>query len=280
MAHAAQVCNELADAAISGFQRIKIEELTANVERDALHGKTGKPGQPIKDSGRQINGDAELVFFLTGRDLGVRSGINIRINTQRGDRRLPLGRRDLGEDNAFFLQLNIELADADVESLFQLGTGLAHARENDVFRLHTRRNRARNLAARDDVGTIALLGENAQDGAVGVGLDGKGNVRSSDGGNAFAENLCVSLQRRTRVDIDWRAHFVGNAGQRDVLGMEDAVLDLKMVHGILSLSAGGQTCRRGVLPSVLTAPRCVWGWPALREKSSLQRSAGPARPPV
>ena len=147
MTHGAQVCNELADAAVSGFQRIKIKELAANVERDALHGQAGKSGQPVKDAGCQINGDAELVFLLAGRDLGVGSGINIGVHAQGGDGCLAIGGGDLSEDNAFFFQLNVELADADIECLFQLGAGLADAREHDVFRLHARRNGARNLAA-------------------------------------------------------------------------------------------------------------------------------------
>ena len=78
-----EVADELADAAISGFQRIKIEELAANVKCHALHRKSGQIGQPVKDAGRQINSDAELIFLFTSRNLGMGARIHIWIDAQR-----------------------------------------------------------------------------------------------------------------------------------------------------------------------------------------------------
>ena len=47
---------------------------------------------------------------------------------------------------------------------------------------------------------------------------------------AVAKHLCVALQRGLRIDVNRGADILGNAGQRNVFGMQYAVDDFKMVH--------------------------------------------------
>ena len=101
---------------------------------------------------------------------------------------------------------------------------LADAREDDVLGRHARRQRALQLAARDDVGAIALVGQHAQHREVGVGLDRIGEMDARATSFSPSRNTArVALEGRARIDIDGRADLVGDARQRHVLGVQHAV---------------------------------------------------------
>src|SRR3546814_8398126 len=68
--------------------------------------------------------------------------IDVGIDAQHVGRGHVLARRDFGNRDALGLMLDVELADAAVEPLRQLGARLADARKDDVFRRHARRERA------------------------------------------------------------------------------------------------------------------------------------------
>src|SRR3546814_11395895 len=94
--------------------------------------------------------------------------------------------------------LDIELPDAAVEPLRQLGAGLADAGEDDVLRRHARGERALELAARNDVGAIALPREHAQHAEVGVALDREGDVLLRHVLERVAEHLRMAFRSEER----------------------------------------------------------------------------------
>ena len=74
------------------------------------------------------------------------------------------------------------------------------------------------------------LRQRAQHRLVGVGLDGKADERVLPG-EGFGQHAVVPLQRRRRIAIERRAHLGGEARERDILGVEHAVLVMEVVHG-------------------------------------------------
>ena len=67
----------------------------------------------------------------------MRAGIDIGVYPQRAGRALAMPLRDGSKLVAFFLALDIELADPGFEALQQFSMCLADARKDDVFRLHS-----------------------------------------------------------------------------------------------------------------------------------------------
>src|SRR3546814_7550518 len=109
--------------------------------------------------------------------------------------------------------LDIELPDAAVEPLRQLGAGLADAGEDAVLRRHARGERALELAARNDVGAIALPREHAQHAEVGVALDREGDVLLRHVLERVAEHLRMAFERRARIDLDGCTDVLGDRSE-------------------------------------------------------------------
>ena len=235
MRHAAaggpQLLDQGADLAESGFERFERGKLAADVHRDSAHFEPVFPCEACIDIGRAIEWDTELVLAFARRDLLMRAGIDIGVYPQRAGRALAMSLRDGSKLVAFFLALDIELADPGFETLQQFGMCLADARKDDVFRLHPGLQRAGQFTARDDIRTIAFAGEDAQHRKIGIGLHCEGDVRIVQRAQCVAKHACVAGQRGARIDIDGRADFLGNAPQRNVFGVQYAVLELEMVHG-------------------------------------------------
>ncbi len=209
----AEVGDEAADAFERGLERREAGQLAADMERDSAHLETRQRGEPAEDFGRAVDADAELVLGLAGRNLGMRSRVDVGIDAQHRARGRFAGQRDFGERDAFGFVLDVELADAAVEALRQFGARLADARKDDVLGRHARRERAFELAARHDVGAITLPREDAQHAEVGIALDREGDVLARNILQRVAEHLCVALERRARIDIDGSADFFGDARQ-------------------------------------------------------------------
>jgi hypothetical protein len=72
-----QRSDQSADPAIRLFQRGKIAQLAANVDRKPLQFQTVKHRQTIVDVRHVGDRDAEFVFLPAGRDFGMRAGIDI-----------------------------------------------------------------------------------------------------------------------------------------------------------------------------------------------------------
>ena len=80
--------------------------------------------------------DAELVFGLAGRNLGVRFCIDIGVDTQAGRGTFTAFCRKLCQLAAFFAGLDVELPDTLVEAELQFRPRLADAGKYDHFGGH------------------------------------------------------------------------------------------------------------------------------------------------
>jgi hypothetical protein len=160
----------------------------------------------------------------------VGAGVDVGIDPQGTARAEASGLGDGGKLGALLLGFEIELADVGVERADQLVMLLADAREHHVLGGHSRRQRARQLAAGDDVGAEPLALHHAQHGEVRVGLDREGDVLALDARQPVAEHPCVAFERGARIDVDRRADFLGDARERDFFGVELAVAEVEMVH--------------------------------------------------
>src|SRR3546814_13360739 len=78
------------------------------------------------------------------------------------------------------------------------------ARKDDVFRRHARRERAFELAPRNDVGAIALPRQHAEHAEIGVALDREGDVLARNILQRVAKPLRVTFERRARIAIEDR----------------------------------------------------------------------------
>jgi hypothetical protein len=87
--------------------------------------------KPIIHVRRTSDIDAELTCPLAGRDLGVRSAVDIGAHAQNRRCLHPAVLRELREDLALLFKLQIKLADAGLQRVDQLPTGLFDARKDD-----------------------------------------------------------------------------------------------------------------------------------------------------
>ncbi len=175
-------------------------------------------------------GNAELVLRLAGGDLGVRLGVDVGIDAQRHVRGVPEAFGDLAQRAQLGLALDVEAEDALLQRVGHLLARLADTGEDDLVRRHAGGEGAAQLALGDDIHAGAELGERAQHRLVGVGLDGIADERVLPG-EGFRQHAVVPLQRRRRIAIEGRAHLGGEARERDILGVQHAVLVMEMVHG-------------------------------------------------
>ncbi len=80
-------------------------------------------------------------------------------------------------------------------------------------------------------------------GEIGIGLDRIADKRVL-AGEGVGEDAVVTIERRRRIAIEWRADGGGKLGKADILGVEDALPVSEMVHGgsgLWSAGAGGQS---------------------------------------
>src|SRR5271169_747929 len=83
--------------------------------------------------------DAELIPFLSGRDLGMGARVDVRIDSDR-DRRDPAPcAGDLAQLAQLRHRLDVNLVDLGVERRLELGSGLTPPREKNPLRRHTGR---------------------------------------------------------------------------------------------------------------------------------------------
>ena len=230
MPRGAQLGDEAADSLERGLERIEAQQLAADVHRHAAQVDALQLRQPVEDRRGLIDRQAELVLRLAGGDLLVRAGIYVRIDAQGRRGGHPPGARDLGKDDAFFLQLEVELADSGIERLMQFLARLADAGEHHVMRRDAGGQRARQLAARDDVGTEALIGEQAEHREVRVGLHREGDMMPADRLQPLAEGAGSFAERLGRIDIDGGADLLGDARERNILGVQRTADHFEMRH--------------------------------------------------
>src|SRR5690606_41740968 len=114
----------------------QVGDLAADLQFDAGHPDPRQPGGAAVDTARVEPRDAELVLRPAGRDLAVRTGIDVRVDAH-GDRRLDAARGgDLAQKLEFRLRLNVEAVDALVERIGHFTGGLANPGKDDAVARH------------------------------------------------------------------------------------------------------------------------------------------------
>ena len=127
------------------------------------------------------------------------------------------------------LRLNIEHQDAGVKRVFDFFFLFTDAGEDDLFRIGPGFERAKQLAAGNDVEPAPLFGEGPQERYVGVCLYGEtDDVRNVC--ESLIKNAEVTFQRREAVDISGRPDFFRDALYRHVLSKHFSVAVFKMIH--------------------------------------------------
>ena len=103
------------------------------------------------DGRRQLDGDAELVLLEAGGDIGVSTGIDVRIDPYRDTGLLAHAARHPIEALQLGFRLQIETEDLFIQREAHLGFALGHPGEDHFGRITARRQHPRQLASGDDV---------------------------------------------------------------------------------------------------------------------------------
>ena len=213
-------------------------------------------------------GNAELVVGGAGGDLGVGAGLDIGIDAEaRPARRRPVATATADRVRASSTDSRLNWQQAAGERLGHFVGGLADARKEDRSGgMPAARARA-IFADRDDVGAQPLARQRRQHRRVGVGLDRIGDQRVVERGQRLAQHARMADQRRGRIDIDRRADFVGDVVERDLLAVQAAVAEVKMIHAVRTLSARIGTEKFARLRRDRRSPDCR---PAADERRTAQ----------
>ena len=128
-------------------QRARIENLRADVATDALQLQIPQRRGALVDAFHFGDVDAELVLAQAGGDVGVRGGVDVRVDAQGHARLHAAARRQRVEQRQFGFGFAVEAVDALVERVLDLVGGLADAGEDDAGR-DRRRPSARGTTRR------------------------------------------------------------------------------------------------------------------------------------
>ncbi len=162
-------------------------------------------------------GNAELVARAAGADLGVRAGLDVRIDPQCDPRRAAHRNGNAGEHVELLRALDIDLADPPLQREAQLGRALADAREHDALRRDASRECAQQFAAAHHVGAGALGREYAQHREMVVRLHRVVDARPESiqrAGQRAGQRAIARPHDARRVDPDGRAQRIGHARER------------------------------------------------------------------
>ena len=140
-------------------ERRRIEQLRTDMAINAGHFNRGECGRVAIE--RQSIGDrhTELVFLETSRDVGMRFGIDIRIDAQADRRALAKAGGDAGQTIQLAGGFDVEAEDARLQRGFHFRFGFTDAGEDDLFRVTAGGEHTRQLATRNDVETRTELCE-------------------------------------------------------------------------------------------------------------------------
>ena len=118
-------------------------------------------------------------------------------------------------------ELDIDLVDVVGKGKGDLGRRLADAREDDALARHARRERAAEFAFRENIGAGTEAGQRRDNREVGIGLDRIAHQRlaSGEGGD---EASVLPFKPGGGIAIERRSHRLGDAGERQFLGMKGA----------------------------------------------------------
>lgn len=106
---------------------------------------------------------------------------------------------------------------------------LAHAGKDDLACGNSRGQGTAHLTFRYHVGTGAEARQGLQDGLIGIGFQGVADQRIHFG-KGRGKDLVVPFDGGRRIAVEGGADRAGDIGNADVLGMENAVLVIEMIH--------------------------------------------------
>ncbi len=214
------------DGVVIGLQ---IGDLAADMHVDADDPDARQAGGALVDGAGALPGNAELVLGLARGDLLVRLGVDIRVDAQRDRRGLAQRRSARRQNFELRLGLDVEAVDAGGEREIHLARRLADAGEDDLLGRNAGGKRAAQFAFRDDVGAGAELCQGAQHRLVGIRLHGIAHQRIQPV-ERLGKHLVVPRQGRGGIAIERRADRLGDVRQRDILGKQDAIAVIEVVH--------------------------------------------------
>ena len=175
--------------------------------------------------------DPELVFLPAGRDLVVGVGIHIGVHADGDIDRCTRGRGNMGEQFEFGHRFHIELADPRGNGAAHLVRGLADPGKHDVLRLHTGSQCAVQFARRHHVCSGPEISQSTDDGDIGVGLHRIADARVQPGSVERTGKPRIGFgEHASGIDIDRRTRHLGNAGQRNILGVHLAIAVFEHAH--------------------------------------------------
>ena len=194
-------------------ERGDVGDLRPDVAVDAGDADAGEGCGLAIQSRRILEGDAELVLAQAGGNVGVRAGIDIRIDAQAHRRGAAERSRHRRQPPQFARRFDVEAQDAGGQRLAHLGLGLAHPGEDHFARIAPGRDHPLQLAARHDVEAAAETREQIEDREIRVRLHGIANeVRTI--AQCVLEGQKGRGQCRARIHIARRAEARGDLGQR------------------------------------------------------------------
>ncbi len=123
----------------------------------------------------------------------MRSGIHVRVDPDRHGRLAPENPGPVAQAGELAGTLHVEAADAELQREVDFGHRLADPGENHSGRVAPGADDPLQLSAGDDVETGAELGEQPQNGEVGIRFDGIADFRVERRERVF-EPLVLSAQ--------------------------------------------------------------------------------------
>ncbi len=154
---------------------------------------------------------------------------DLRVDPYRDRRAGAAGPGDLDQQVELGLGFHIDLADARAQGEFDLRLGLAGAGKDHLAGRDPGLQRPQDLALRDRVRPRAQARQGGQHRKVGVGLDRVGDLDLARR-EGVPEHLVVPGQGGAGIDVDGRAHLLGDAPQGNIFAVKLARASLEMIH--------------------------------------------------
>ena len=203
-------------------QRRRVHQLRADVAADADHLERGHRRRLcIEPLGVAVS-NAKLVLAQAGGDVGMRSSVDVWIDTERHRRASPQLPRHRGHALQLGRGLEVDAIDVLFQRQSDLIRGLADAREQDLARVAAGRQHARQLAARDDVEAGAQARQQGEHRQIRIRLDRVAQHRVAPV-QRLREFPVRALDRRAGIDVAGRAEAPRNVFERHLLGAQRAV---------------------------------------------------------
>ena len=185
-----------------------------------------------------FEGNPELVFIGSGRDLGMRFGVHIWIHTHRNRGDLFQTSRDtinaLKLRNAF----HVEGIDTFTKGEFYFLLRFANARKDTLIHSTSCRLNAHELSFAHGIIAAALLGKRVENTKVGIGFDRVADQMIEIRQSVIQSGVMID-KRLARVDVQRASVFTDELAYGNILTIE-------LAFGIPEMMHGGYLCRSDI----------------------------------